>query len=289
MIKKFIVTLFILLTTLFNVQAQKLENALLWEISGNNLKKPSYLYGTIHITCDASLDNNIKKALDKTSRLVLELDMDDPNIQTSMLQYIGMKNGKTIKDMLNKEEYDLLNTFVLNNIGAPLTAFNTTKPFFITAALYPKMIHCGSSLQSFEEELMKVALAQKEEVLGLETVAEQMQIFDEIPYEEQLKDLLKSAKDNLESDKALFKEMLVLYNEKDLNGLERITNEDETYVMSEHREKMLDNRNKNWISKIEDLAKEEPTFFGVGAAHLPGENGIITLLRKEGYTVTAVK
>jgi uncharacterized protein YbaP (TraB family) len=52
---------------------------------------------------------------------------------------------------------------------------------------------------------------------------------------------------------------------------------------------LLDNRNQNWIPKIEKVAKEKPTLFAVGAAHLPGENGVIALLRKKGYTVEAVK
>ena len=77
------------------LQSQELEKSLLWEISGNGLKESSYLYGTIHITCDASLDDNIKKALDNTSLLVLELDMDDPQLMQKMQQGAvneGMKN-----------------------------------------------------------------------------------------------------------------------------------------------------------------------------------------------------
>ena len=63
---------------------------------------------------------------------------------------------------------------------------------------------------------------------------------------------------------------------------------DENIITTEHRDKMLDNRNKNWIPKIIEFAKEQRVFFGVGAGHLPGENGVINLLRKEGYTVKAV-
>ena len=115
----------------FGLQAQQLDNALLWEISGNGLEKPSYLYGTIHITCDASLNDNIKKALDETSQLALELDMDDPNMQVKMFKGIYMKDGKTIKEMVSDEEYKLLNTFTQNNIGAPINSFNTMKTLFL--------------------------------------------------------------------------------------------------------------------------------------------------------------
>ena len=63
-----------LLTTLLG-NSQELEKSLLWRISSNELQEPSYLYGTIHATCDAKLDENTLKALDETKQLFLELDM----------------------------------------------------------------------------------------------------------------------------------------------------------------------------------------------------------------------
>lgn len=286
--KKIFYFLALSISTFFSSQAQELDKALLWKISGNGLEKPSYLYGTIHITCDASLDNNVKKALDETSQLALEIDMDDPNMQTAMFGGINMKDGKTIKEMVSEEDYKLLNTLVTKNIGAPIDAFNTMKPFFITASMYPKMIDCAN-FQSFEQALMQVTKAQGEEVVGLETIQDQLDVFDTIPYEEQVKDLLRSAKDDLANDKKLLKEMLALYADKDIVGLEKLMNSDQEASTAKYKDIMLDNRNKNWISKIESLSKKQPTFFGVGAGHLPGKNGVITLLRDKGYTVTAVK
>lgn len=273
-------------TSLFQIQAQELEKSLLWEISGNGLEKSSYLFGTIHMTCDASLDDNIKMALDNTSLLVLELDMDDPKMQTEMMKGIYMKDGKTIKDLVNEEEYQLLEAFLKEEIGMPITMVGNIKPFFLTAMMYPKLLNC--TVQSFENELMKVAHEQEEEVLGLETIEEQLNVFEAIPYEDQVTDLLRSAKDNMAYDKETFQKMLELYDAKDLEGLNTMMMEDENLSTTKHKDVMLDNRNENWIEKIEDFSKKQPTFFGVGAAHLPGDNGVINLLRKKGYTVKAV-
>jgi len=285
--KKLFYFLALSISSIFSIQAQQLENALLWKISGNDLEKPSYLYGTIHITCDASLDDSIKKALNETSQLALEVDMDDPNMQAKMGTGIFMNNGKLIKEMVSEEDYKLLNTFTQNNIGAPIDALNKMKPFFIIAAMYPKMIDCSNS-QSFENSLMEIAKSQNEEVIGLETIEDQLAVFDAIPYEEQVKDLLKSAKDNLESDKQMLKQMLSLYKSKNITALVALMNSDEEASTGKYKDILLDNRNKNWISKIEAYSKDQPTFFGVGAGHLPGENGVINLLRKQGFTVTAV-
>ncbi|MCB0470329.1 MAG: TraB/GumN family protein, partial [Flavobacteriaceae bacterium] len=173
--------------------AQDLENTLLWEISGNGLEKPSYIFGTIHMTCDATLKEKVVKALDSTTLLVLELDMDDPAMTMQMMKYMYMKDDKTIKDLVSDEDYSLLNNFFKDQMGMPLENMQRMKPFFLVAMFYPKLLDCP--MQVVEQELMKVAHDQNEEVLGLETIEEQMSIFDEIPYDEQVTDLLSSAKD----------------------------------------------------------------------------------------------
>lgn len=270
----------------FFANAQKLDNALLWKISGNGLSKPSYLFGTIHITCDATLDKNVLNALDATDQLYLELDMDDPNMQAEMMSGIMMKDGVTMSSLLSAEDFKMVDEFVTANTGMPLSLMDKFKPFLVTAMLYPKMLNCPP--QSLEESLMAETRKQNEEVYGLETFQEQFDVFDAIPYKDQMQDLVNSAKDNMASDKEEFLKMLDMYNAKDLNKLYELINESESKTTS-HNDVLLVNRNKNWIPKIEKTAKEKPTFFGVGAGHLAGENGVILLLRKKGYKVEAVK
>lgn len=268
------------------INAQKLENSTLWKISGNGLEKPSYLFGTIHITCNATLDEDVKKALNETSQVVLEIDMDDPSLQTKMMSGMYMKEGKTLKDFVSDEDYNAIDSLFIKNMGMPVKMLQNVKPFFLSAMLYPKMIDCP--MQSFEGSLLTAAKEQNEEIKGLETVEEQMQIFEAIPYEEQIKDLVKMAKDNLKKDKAKFAEMLSIYEKEDISTLSNLIKEDDS-SLADYEEELLVKRNKNWIPKIAAFSKEQPTFYGVGAGHLGGKNGVIKLLRKAGFTVTAVK
>lgn len=282
--KKFIVAALALFA--FTANAQKLENSLLWKISGNGLKTPSYLFGTVHLTCDATLSPKVNAALDATQQLYLELDMDDPNMMTEMMGGMAMKEGVTMTSLISEADYKLLNEFIKKNTGMPLSMMDSYKPFLISAMLMPKMADCP--VQSIEQSLMDVAKKQNEETYGLETFAEQFEVFDAIPYKDQMEDLLKSAKDNMVSDKAEYDKMMAMYNAQDLNGLMKLMSETDNKTAS-HSDVLLVNRNKNWIPKIEKTAKEKPTFFGVGAAHLGGDNGVIMLLRKKGYKVEAVK
>lgn len=266
-------------------QPEKLANSLLWKISGNGIEKPSYLYGTIHLTCDYQLTDKLKKAFDETDKLVLEIDLSDPNMQVDMMKMILLEDGKTIKGMLSEEEYATLNAFFKKQVGMDLTLFNSMKPIAITSTLTSKMALCDNGT-AYEMEFMKIAKAQNEKVIGLETIADQMQVFDKIPYEEQLKSLVEMAENGMEESKKSFEEMTTYYNAENLEGLVKVMGKQG--LEADFQESLVDQRNRNWIPLISKLTKESPAFIGVGALHLPGEQGVINLLRKEGFTVEPV-
>ncbi len=266
--------------------AQTNEKSLLWKISGNGLSQPSYLFGTIHITCDATLPEKVKKALDKTNQLCLELDMDDTNMQTEMMGGMMMKNGVTMQSLSSKEDFEIVDAFLTKNLGFSAKMLNTLKPFMVSAMLYPKMISC--EMQSVEGELMKIAKEQKEETIGLETVTEQLNVFDAIPYQDQMNELVKTAKSDLTRDKKELDDMLKLYKTEDIEALYAFTQQSENVLTSQFEDELLNSRNQNWIARMSKIANEKATFFGVGAAHLGGEKGVINLLRKNGFTVEPV-
>lgn len=272
--------------SIFN-QAQPLEKALLWKISGNGLEKPSYLFGTIHATCDATLDAATLKALEETKQLYLEIDMDDPMLQMQMMQGMAMKDGVTISSLVSEEEFIVIDEFLQKNIGMSAKMINTFKPFMLSSMLLPKLLDC--EFQSVEMELMKVTKAQSEEVYGLETIGDQLQVFDKIPYKDQVEELLKTAKSDLSKEKEEMKKIMDVYKTKDIEKMLVVMDESDNKLSADNKDVLLVNRNRNWIPVIEKVIKSTPTFFGVGAAHLAGDDGVIKLLRKQGYKVEAVK
>lgn len=265
------------------INAQNTTKSLLWKVSGNGISEPSYIYGTIHISCDATLPQKVKNALDKTNQLCLELDMDDPNMQTEMMSKIMMKDGMAMKKLVSEEDYKIVDAFLTSNLGYSADMISTMKPFIISTMLYPKMLNC--EIQSVETELMKVAKEKKEEIIGLETLDFQMSVFDQIPYQDQMNELVKTAKSDMNRDKNEMNEMLAMYKTEDIEAIINFSKKSDNVITSKFGEIMLDQRNSNWIAKIEAIAKNKPTFFGVGAAHLGGEMGVINLLTKAGYKV----
>lgn len=283
---RYVLLLFTIFISLFS-NAQELEKSLLWKISGNGLNKPSYLFGTIHLTCDTSLDANTLNALEATEQLYLELDMDDKSIQMQMMKLMMMKDGAKLSTLLSPEDFKILDEFMKKNLNMSAKMFDSFKPFMISSMLFPKMLDCKS--QSVESELMKITKEQNEEIFGLEKAEDQMKVFDEISYQDQADELLKTVKDNLEKDKKEFQEMITIYQNKDIEGMLKMMSDSDNKITSENQEILLNDRNKNWIPIMIKTMKDKPTFFGVGAGHLAGEEGVIKLLRKKGYKVEAVQ
>ncbi|MDD3003930.1 TraB/GumN family protein [Flavobacterium sp.] len=259
------------------------ENSLLYKITGNGIKSPSYIFGTIHLSCEVFFDEATQNALNETSQLFLEIDMDDPQLQAKMMSTLYMKDGVTMSSLISEEEFILLDDFLRSKMNISAKSIDNYKPFFISSMLLPSMFDCKT--QSYETELVHKFTNTNRPIFGLETIEEQMDIFDKIPYQIQIKELITSIKDNFESDKLELKLMQKSHKEKNLIEIQRLIKESKSSLMNDFDELFLANRNKKWIPIIYSKSLEKPTFFGFGAAHLLGEDGVINLLRKKGFKV----
>ena len=266
--------------------AQTTENSLLWKISGKHLKQPSYLFGTIHIACNNGelLSSSVQNALEATERVVLEIDMDDPNMMQTM-QKLSMNEGmKNFSTEMNEEDKALVDAFYMEKYKVGLAQLGIMKPFVLLSMMYPSYLDCEKQT-AVEMLLIQAATKDKKEVLGLESVEYQIGVFDQIPVEEQIEMLVTSVKE-FDKYKADFAKLTETYKAQDIVALFESFKQYPEYA--KYEDIFLTNRNKNWIAKIESFMEEKPSFFGVGAAHLASENGVINLLREAGYTLTPV-
>ncbi|MEO5889302.1 MAG: TraB/GumN family protein, partial [Ferruginibacter sp.] len=222
------------------------DNTLLWEVSGKDLKNPSYIFGTFHLMCrdDIKFSDQLKAALANSGRLYLEMDMDDPSLMLSGLMLMNMKDGKKLQDLYTSQDYQKVTAFFKDSLRMPIGLLQSTKPFFLAAMLYPKMMPC-KNVSGVEEELMKLAKQQKKEIKGLETMEFQSSVFDSIPYEEQAKELLKSI-DSITTYQKYFDTMMTVYKTQQLTEIEKLFKDTE-FGMGDHQDLLLNDRNKNWV------------------------------------------
>ena len=263
------------------------DNTLLWEISGNGLKKPSYMFGTFHILCkdDIKFSNNLQTALKESKEVYFEMDLDDPKNTLGGMFFMNMKN-KTLKDLYTTAELEKVSNFFKDSLKMNLSFFNKMKPMMLEALLYPRMMPCKTP-SGVEMELMTIAKKAKKEIKGFETIEFQSSVFDSIPYEVQAKALLKDI-DSTEKYKVYFNKMVNIYKNQETGKLAQLM-ADTTFSGGENDDVLLKNRNENWVKQLNTILKESNIFMGVGAAHLFGKDGLITLFRKEGYSVKGIE
>lgn len=284
--KKILVSILSLLATIASTSQTPKENALLWKIESKNESiAPSYLFGTFHLLCktDFELSDTIKHLIQNSKSLFLEIDTDDPKLTSKMMQHIKMKDGKTLKDFYSAEEYDKVAVLFKTKTGISLDIFNSYKPFLLTSMLYPSMLGCNTI--TFEKELEHIAKQDSIEIKGLETIEDQINVFEEIPYHVQAK-MFKKALLSIDESHEQMQQLVALYKQQNINALHKDVKGDTD--LGKYENNLLNKRNKNWISVIENEVNNSATFFAVGAGHLAGKKGVISLLRKKGYKVTAV-
>lgn len=267
-------------------------NTLLWRISGNGLQQPSYLFGTIHMVCseDAVLSDSLKAAIGNSDEIYFEVDMDNLFEMLGVMKKMKMRNDTTLADLLDKADYEKVKKyFEQNETLLPFSILETYKPLLAASMLMEGSTTCESP-EPMEEVIMKEAKSSGKKIRGLETMAYQMSIFDTIPYKMQAMQLVDYVDNAGKEDTIENKEydnLMEAYREQDLSKLEELTKTTDLGIAN-FTDILLYNRNKNWVEELKTILPDHSLIIAVGAGHLPGDKGVINLLRKAGYTVKPV-
>lgn len=266
---------------------EKKNNALLWEITGNGLAQPSYLFGTIHMICkeDFVLSDIVKEKFNASKEIYLELDMDDPKLQVTMMQLMQLPGKETLQEKMGADKFSRLDSFVKKEMNMNLAAFARFKPLMVMSLIAQRSVGC-QAIESYETTFVKMSREQKKELLGLERVEDQLAVFDAIPDSIEIVSIMNMVND-FEKSKREFKRMSNIYLSQDLDALYQLMADSPELMGSQ--ELLLNRRNRNWIPVMDAAMKKSPTFFAVGAGHLGGSQGVLELLRKQGYQVRALR
>ena len=267
-------------------------NTLLWRISGKNLSKPSYIFGTMHMICanDIELSDSLKKAIQNSDNVYLELDMDDMWQMMGAMMHMTMKGDTTLSDLLSPEDYKKVKDYFKEHSGLiPFSLMEKYKPLLVESMIIEQSKPCDNMIV-VEQLVMEEAKKNNVDVKGLETFDFQLGIFDKIPYKLQAQQLVKmvdEAKAGNGSDEDEIKVLTEAYRKQEINKMDELTKEDPS--IGEFTDILLYDRNATWSKKLQELMPGSSLVVAVGAGHLPGKKGVLNLLREAGYTVEPVK
>jgi len=290
--KKISLVLFLVLLSFWGFsQNSEIENCLLWEISGNDLATPSYVFGTVHIIPEADFfffDEWIDK-FESCDFLILEADIKIGFFkQLSFLKKMKLPKDSLISDYMTEDEFIAFTSYMNDTLRVSASKYNLSLkyiPFFTHSLLLDDAIS-GNKIY-YEKYLTSLAKSNKMKVIGLETVDYQLSLIEDISIKDQIPMFLFDYSKVMQADlKKEYRKVLDLYIAQNLNQISVI--EEEENIDTSFYQKFIINRNTNWIPIIEDYIHKKSSFIAVGAGHLPGEYGVLKLLEEKGYTVKPV-
>ncbi|MCH5232586.1 MAG: TraB/GumN family protein [Muribaculaceae bacterium] len=288
--KKFILFLATVILLGINCKAQ-----IFYKISGNGLEKPSYIFGTHHLAPLSILDQyNMDAYFDLVDQIVAELDLtqDQMAIAMAMQPYMLAPADSTLSKVISPEDFaEISETFKQYSPipGVELSMFEPMKPAVVTTnvtvGIMAKLLPDFNPEQQLDTYFMITGADKDKEIIGLETPEFQAeQLFNFTPISQQAKDLVELLKDPEKNiDKA--KELNEAYMAGDLNAIEALKEDEDD---DDFEQILVVERNREWLKKLPGIMADGPSLIVVGALHLPGEEGVLTGLRTQGYTITPI-
>lgn len=260
------------------------QSSLLWQITGNNLKDTSYVFGTIHMipANQFYFPEKFRNAFFKCNTLMMEIDLNQ-NMDIILNNEFTEMNDKSLKDFYSEDEYKLLYQIAKDSFQINLDDYSSTKPLF-TAQYFTGNKLSSSEMMFYELYLFVEAKAKMMHIKGLEEINDQIRAIDSIPLKLQAEMLKNTILDDSKSNND-FLELTQVYLKQDIDQVYNLVSESD-YDKFKHI--LIHQRNLNWIPKIEAEIKKGPVFIAIGAGHLGSEFGILNLLSKKGYKTIPV-
>ena len=279
---------------------------ILYRISGKGLESPSYIVGTYHLAPASFADSipGMRQAVEQTNQVCGELDMMDafkPENTAKLLKAQMLPEGTTLSSLLTAEQLERLNALLLDVMGSNLNdeTFAAQMDKMTPAALsttlslqsYIKRTESFNPMELIDNYFQMLALQSGKAIKGFETVDFQMGILFGESLEKQVSDLMCMV-DHFEETDEMVNRITTAYFSQNLKQIEEAMEEEskiECDTTDENENRLINNRNSNWLEMMPDMMAEQPTLFVVGAGHLCGEKGVLKLLEDAGYTVEGVE
>jgi len=271
------------------------QDALLWKVSGNGLKKSSYLFGTYHLKSGDFLKKvkGAQEALEASEAVVGELEIT-PEVASQLMTYMVMEDQQ-LDSILTIEQYDSVAAALKEQLGIPIMMLNKVKPMGIYLLLASG--EAGKEIRENKKEgdsqpmdmwIQTRAKETNRPVLSLETMQDQAELlFNSSSIERQTEMLLQYIRMEQKSVDAESEKLEKCYSQQNLECLVELMQSSDYSDIEKNL--LLRDRNLRWIPQLEDNMKKQSSFVAVGALHLAGDQGLISLLQNQGYIVTPVR
>ncbi len=279
--------LFVVLVVVLFASPLRAQQAILWQVESPR-GAVSFLFGTIHSDDPRvlKLPEPVSAAFTKAKTVVLEMDLGQVD-QLKMGQALLLPQDKSLADLIPTDLYSET-IKVMSGLGYPEEITNRLAPWAVQMTLSMPPPKTGMFLDAV---LYQQAIEANKSVVGLETMEEQLSIFQDLPITDQV-ELLRQAVTDYPELGELMEKLLLVWLDRDLDKLEAMSRENmaklPASIQKSFSHNLVEVRNHRMVKRSLPLIRNGGAFIAVGTLHLVGDEGLIALMRKEGMKVTAV-
>ena len=258
-----------------------------FKVTHQQLDQTAYVLGTMHLLCKDSFEmpETVYQALANSDQLIVEVDLTNSSELEAAKSAMFQQPSNYLQLHLNNKEYRQLEQQTQQQLGRPLSSLAPLRPLIISSLFLADYLPCESETFSVDEAVIQHAVSNNKLVVGLESAKWQLELFDQVDLSEQV-----SALYELVTEKEVAQHELINMADTYLSGngkkLHEIMVAQDDFLGAAAL--FLDQRNQTWAQKLPQMLANKPSFIAVGAGHLYGEQGLLTLLIAQGYEITPI-
>jgi len=265
---------------------QSYPKSLLWRISGKGLQHPSYLYGTMHLTDNRlfNFGDSVYQAIERSAGLAIEVNPDEMGAYYVNKMFDEVEGDK-LQEILNEKDFKKYSHALARKFKKPASEITTNDIVTEKNKWLNDYFEKGEMATFVDAYLYDIARRQGKWVGGVEDITDQAGLLDDLVDKSDIDFLLAGDSSYIKTaSNRMMENMVELYTNQDLPGIEALMSAESP----EYKDALLIKRNVKMARRIDSLTALRTMFIAIGAAHLPGDSGVIHLLKQKGFTVEPV-
>lgn len=258
-----------------------MKDSLFWQISHPDITvRPSVVFGTMHLCVDSpQIIDRVNIVMDEFDSVYTETSLDVLD-SAYMYKYITLPDTGIWEKYMSEKQFNKARAIFIKAYGIDLTLYRTFRPLMIMGLMYQSIHLSDGQSEKLDEYIWQRAKHYGKQTDGIESIEEQARVMKMIPYDYDFGMLKKWAK-NVSTMNRQLKKLISVYYEEDVLALHKKSSKS----LGALRSILLYDRNIIMADRIEKWHQQAPAFFTFGAGHLAGRKGVLTLLKKKGFTV----
>jgi len=284
---RFLFLLRVLLCICFGLLSFSTAANVFFKVTHEQRDQTAYVLGTMHLLCKDSfvMPDTVYQALANSEQLIVEVNLTNDAELEAAQSAMFQQPRNYLQRYLNSEQYSQLEHQTQRQLGRPLSSLAPLRPLIISSLFLADYLPCESETFSVDEAIIEHAVSKDTLVIGLESAKWQLELFDQVDLSEQV-----SALYELVTEKEVAQHELISMADTYLSGngkkLHEVMLAQDDFIGASAL--FLDQRNQTWVQKLPQLFVGKRSFVAVGAGHLYGDQGLLSLLIAQGYEITPI-